>query len=181
MCTLKFNVHLHEDVEELRIRHRRIIDSSMLNDDQQQHEMFAVIANVRHHFWFAVFRLSNRCDIRRLVLTVLSKLRRTPYITAGGLVICEFRMWEWVFCESGVCASGSNATVGLLCDRWALVTLTFRSLSETFIKRSLFSSSSSSQIGSSLHIRKEGRRSMNRDEGSYTLSQQRRVQPHVRA
>ena len=83
MCTLKFNVHLHEDVEELRIRHRRIIDSSMLNDDQQQHEMFAVIANVHHHFWFAVFRLSNRCDIRRLVLTVLSKLRCTPILRRG--------------------------------------------------------------------------------------------------
>jgi len=24
------------------------------------------------------------------------------------LVICEFQMWEWVFCESGVCASGSQ-------------------------------------------------------------------------
>jgi len=26
----------------------------------------------------------------------------------GGLVICEFWMWEWVFCESGVCVSESQ-------------------------------------------------------------------------
>jgi len=34
-------------------------------------------------FWFAVFRFSNKCDIRRLVLTVLSKLRRTPILRRG--------------------------------------------------------------------------------------------------
>ena len=47
--------------------------------------------------------------------------RGTALYHGGGLVICKFRVWEWVFCESSVCASGSNAMVGFLCDSWALV------------------------------------------------------------
>jgi len=38
---------------------------------------------VHHHFLIRCFRFSNRCDIRRLVLTVLRKLRRTPVLRRG--------------------------------------------------------------------------------------------------